>query len=184
MTLADELVAGLDGAEVVESFGRRGVTVAHAEWRTAAQSARELGAELFDWLGVADAGRPGAAGAELELTLHVVHLGRREGLLIRTVLPAGVPIPSIADVWTGAAWHEREAAEMFGCELEAHPDPGRLLLAPSLQAHPLRKDFVLVSRAVVPWPGRLEPGESADATGRRSRRRQTPPGVPDEGWLQ
>jgi NADH-quinone oxidoreductase subunit C len=97
-----------------------------------------------------------------------------------TEIVAGQQLPSVAEVWAGAAWHEREAAEMFGIPLAGHPGPYRLLLADSFAGHPLRKDFVLASRVVHDWPGRLEPGEAAG--GAPSRRRLAPPGVPDDTW--
>src|SRR5262249_22318643 len=92
-------------------------------------------------------------------------------------------VPSIVEVYPGAAWHEREAYEMFGVDFPGHPDLAPLLLAPEFEGHPLRKDFVLASRVVKPWPGAVEPGESAaEAAQRRPRRQpQRPPGVPAPG---
>jgi hypothetical protein len=99
-------------------------------------------------------------------------------VLLSTEVVGGDMLPSVAGIWAGAAWHEREAAEMFGLVLEGHPDPRRLLLPESFAGHPLRKDFVLASRVVRPWPGMLEPGQP-QAPGRR---RLTPPGVPGPEW--
>jgi NADH-quinone oxidoreductase subunit C len=87
-------------------------------------------------------------------------------------------LPGIAHLWKGARWHEREAAEMFGITVGSEPE--HLLLPESFEGHPLRKDFVLASRVVRPWPGALEPGE--DNTSAPSRRRTAPPGVPDPSW--
>jgi NADH-quinone oxidoreductase subunit C len=89
--------------------------------------------------------------------------------------------PELVAVFAGAAWHEREAAEMFGLEFTGHPGLEPLLLPDGFSGHPLRKEFLLPARQARPWPGAKEPGESdadlANPTARR-RRRHTPPGVP------
>jgi NADH-quinone oxidoreductase subunit C len=54
-------------------------------------------------------------------------------LLQKCVLKARVPgeghaLPSVTPVWTGANWHEREAAEMFNIRFDGHPKPEPILL--------------------------------------------------------
>ena len=63
---------------------------------------------------------------------------------------------SVADVYAGASWHERETHEMFGIDFGVPLEP--LLLPDGFEGHPLRKDFVLASRVVKAWPGAKEPG--------------------------
>jgi NADH:ubiquinone oxidoreductase subunit C len=173
-TLAAALAARLPEAAVRTAFGQATVTVPVALWLEAARIAlADLGCTAFDWLGVEDAGRPGAVGQAHAVLLHVVR-PPAEGLLLRTSVEAE-DLPSVAGLWAGAAWHEREAAEMFGITVTGVHE--HLLLPGSFTGHPLRKDFVLASRVVRPWPGGLEPGESAP-----SRRRLTPPGVPGPDW--
>ncbi|MGH8916760.1 MAG: NADH-quinone oxidoreductase subunit C, partial [Actinomycetes bacterium] len=82
--------------------------------------------------------------------------------------------------YRGANWHERETHEMFGIEFIGHPNLVRLLLPDDFQGRPLRKDFVLASRAAKPWPGAVNPGESTTEA-RRSRKPKLPPGVPAPG---
>lgn len=182
--LAAALVAALGAGVVQESYGQHAVVVEPADWLRAATTARDvLGCALFDHLLVGDAGGPASSGESWDVVLHVVRLPAA-GLLLRTRLPVGAALPSLAGVWAGAAWPEREAAEMAGIDVTDHPDLRPLLLAVGAGLHPLRKDTVLVSRAVRPWPGRLEPGEAADgteATG-AGRRRATPPGLPPSDW--
>jgi len=181
LQLAERLVALVPEARLGTAFGQAWVEVDLARWEETARTARdELGCVAFDWLGAEDAGRPGAVGERHTVTAHVVHPEGWRGLLLRTQVAAGQALPSLASVWAGAAWHERETAEMFGIELTGHPDPRRLLLSESFLGHPLRKDFVLASRVVRPWPGRLEPGEDRSAA--PSRRRLAPPGVPGPEW--
>ncbi len=182
--LAERLVAELGRGQVVQSCGQFTAEVPLTDWTGAAELARDaLRCGLFDHLSVHDHGHPAEAGLEWEVIAHVVALPGCTGLLLSTTLPAGGVLPSITGVWAGAAWHEREAAEMAGIEVSGHPDLRPLLLAAGTGLHPLRKDTVLVSRAVRPWPGRMEPGESAEQPG-AGRRRASTPGLPPEGWAQ
>ncbi|GAA1334205.1 NADH-quinone oxidoreductase subunit C [Saccharothrix algeriensis] len=178
MTAASaELAARIPHATTRAAFGQTTAHVPVEHWLAAATAARDLGCTAFDWLGAEDAGRPGASGVRHAVLLHVLHPGTRQGVLLRTEV-GDEPLPSVAGLWAGAAWHEREAAEMFGLALT---EPVRRLLLPdAFDGHPLRKDFVLVSRVVRAWPGRLEPGE--DGSSAPSRRRAAPPGVPDPSW--
>ena len=51
-------------------------------------------------------------------------------------------IPSVADLWPAADWHEREAYDMFGIQFPGHPDLRRILCADDWEGFPLRKDYV------------------------------------------
>ncbi len=183
--LAEQLVAALNRGMVTESFGQHSVFVDVVDWLAAAKLARDgLDCTLFDHLLVGDAGGPVASGTEWEVVVHVVRPRGTAGLLLRTRLPRGQALPSITGVWAGAAWPEREAAEMAGLDIAGHPDLRPLLLSAGLGVHPLRKETVLVSRAVQPWPGRLEPGEGTaeEAVSSAGRRRAAAPGVPAADW--
>ncbi len=50
-------------------------------------------------------------------------------------------VPSITDLWPGAAFMERECYDMFGVLFEGNPDLRRLLMPEEYRHHPLRKDF-------------------------------------------
>jgi NADH-quinone oxidoreductase subunit C len=50
-------------------------------------------------------------------------------------------IPSVADIWPAADWHEREAYDMMGVDFPGHPDPRRILCPDDWEGHPLRKDY-------------------------------------------
>jgi NADH-quinone oxidoreductase subunit C len=158
--------------------------VVAAEWRRGIETARDEGYRYFDWLGVVDEiGRSDT----LRVMVALRDLARAaEVLLIATEVPrAAARLDSIREVFAGAAWHEREAAELFGVEFVGG-ESARLLLNPEFEGTPLRKDEVLAARTGISWPGGKEPGESDAAAGEvraggasPGRRRMVPPGVPD-----
>jgi NADH-quinone oxidoreductase subunit C len=60
-------------------------------------------------------------------------------------------VPSVADIWPAADWHEREAYDLMGIIFDGHPDavdgpegrhPRRILCPDDWEGHPLRKDYV------------------------------------------
>ena len=53
----------------------------------------------------------------------------------------GGSLPSVANIWRTADWHEREAYDMYGMTFEGHPDHRRMLLPEDWVGHPLRKDY-------------------------------------------
>jgi NADH-quinone oxidoreductase subunit C len=165
------------------------VDVPSDDWGAAAASARDdLGLMWFDALTVVD-----EADGTFSVIVHLVGLGMPvTSLLIRTRIGGNsAVVESLAPLFAGASWHERESAEMFGVAFVGAPDDRRLLLPEAFDGAPLRKDFAMAARGSRPWPGAKDPGESdADVSSpqaeapKRRRRRAVPPGVPvrdDEG---
>lgn len=184
---------GVDGPRSVAD-------VAPDDWREAVRACRdELGCNFFDWLSAVDEGpaasdtaaRSGTgpdsaatdapAPSRFRIVAHLWSVAERRGVLLRSLITDGA-IASITDLYPGADWHERETHEMFGVDFPGHPGLRPLLLAPEFEGHPLRKDFVLASRVVKPWPGAKEPGEGHSPTARK-RAPKRPPGVP-ENWME
>ena len=54
---------------------------------------------------------------------------------------SATPVPTVATVWVGANWPEREAYDMYGIRFEGHPDMTRILLWEGFNGFPLRKEF-------------------------------------------
>jgi NADH-quinone oxidoreductase subunit C len=161
------------GADVLgedPGFGSATLDVAAGRWVDAARAARDAGASFLDLLTAYDLEEDGFA-----VVVHVSRPDASDHLLLRARVPRAVPsLPSLVEVYVGAAWHERETHEMFGVGFDGNEGLTPLLLAPGTVATPLRKDVVLVARPETPWPGDKDP---ADSTGRQ-RRRTPPPGVP------
>lgn len=67
----------------------------------------------------------------------------RHSFAVKVYTPREEPsIPSVADLWPAADWHEREAWDMFGIKFPGHPDLRRILCADDWEGFPLRKDYV------------------------------------------
>lgn len=52
------------------------------------------------------------------------------------------PVPSLASLYPGLEWHERECYDLFGLNIVGHPNLVRILLPDDWEGHPLRKDYV------------------------------------------
>jgi NADH-quinone oxidoreductase subunit C len=172
-----ELVGGTAEISGGGQWARATVDVPGEAWVAALRAVRddvELAMDFFDWLSAVDELAEG-----FTIVAHVWSSTRRHGVLLRTrVLREAPAVPSVVDVFPGAAWHERETHEMFGVDFPGHPgELVPLLLPPEFEGHPLRKEFVLASRVAKAWPGAKEPGESHEGGSRRQPMR--PPGVPD-----
>lgn len=82
--------------------------------------------------------------SHLQVVYSFYDLNRKVVLLLEVDLKKeDARIESIANIWGGANWHERETAELFGIEFLNHPHPEHLLLQEGWEIHPLRKDFKL-----------------------------------------
>lgn len=145
------------------------------EWLATVRAAVEEGYGCFDWLGCVDEiGRRDAL--RVVVSLRDLDRPAEPELLMDAELDRGEPeLDSIRGVFAGAAWHEREVAELFGVRFLGG-ERRRLLLGPDFQGVPMRKDEVLAARTGLSWPGAKEPGETDAAP---ARRRMVPPGVPE-----
>ncbi len=80
-------------------------------------------------------------------------LAHRQGLRLKVPLNGGAPsVPSVAEVWPGADWHEREAYDLMGIRFASHPDLRRIMLPDDWVGHPLRKDYPLGGEPVAFTP--------------------------------
>ncbi|MBI1803848.1 MAG: NADH-quinone oxidoreductase subunit C [Ignavibacteriae bacterium] len=78
----------------------------------------------------------------LGVVYHLSSMTKRHKITVKTDVPVEkAEVPSVADVWPTANWHEREAYDMYGIVFTGHPDLRRMLLPDDYPGHPLRKDF-------------------------------------------
>ena len=52
-------------------------------------------------------------------------------------------VPSLVELWKGAALQEREIFDLMGISFDKHPNMKRIFLWDGFTGHPLRKDFTL-----------------------------------------
>ena len=63
---------------------------------------------------------------------------------LTTELPADdLHVRSVADIWVGGNWHERETYELFGIVFDGHPKLQRLLTPDTYEFYPFRKSYKL-----------------------------------------
>jgi NADH-quinone oxidoreductase subunit C len=55
-------------------------------------------------------------------------------------------LPTVANIWRTADWHEREVYDLMGIKFQGHPDLRRILMWEGYPFHPLRKDFPLAGK--------------------------------------
>lgn len=147
-------------------FGTVKVRVERDRWRDAVTAARdEAGLTLFSWLSAVDwsnevvVGDPPAEEVEerYEVMCAVSDIDGGQIVILSTDLSKDDPVvESVTDVYPGANWHEREAAEMYEITFENHPNPVKLYLPSDFVGHPLKKSYRLISREVKPWPGSVD----------------------------
>ncbi len=148
-------------------FGTAKVRVERERWVEAVAAARDQGLDFFSWLSAVDWAKDVAVGDAVD---EPDALEERYEVLCRlstvvddrgVILSADVPkddavIDSLTPLFGGAAWHEREAYEMFGIDFRGHPRLVKLYLPDAFEGFPLRKSYPLLSREVKPWPGLVD----------------------------
>ncbi|MGK7394097.1 MAG: NADH-quinone oxidoreductase subunit C/D [Candidatus Cyclobacteriaceae bacterium M3_2C_046] len=79
--------------------------------------------------------------SQFSLVYHLLSFDRNADIRLKVALPENHPeAPSITSVWPMANWYEREVYDMFNIHFTGHPHLKRLLMPPTWQGHPLRKD--------------------------------------------
>ena len=86
--------------------------------------------------------RDGLPAADFTVFYHLLSIERNSDVRIKVALAAeDLSIPTAIPVWPNANWYEREVWDLFGITFTGHPNLRRILMPPTWQGHPLRKDY-------------------------------------------
>ena len=78
----------------------------------------------------------------LGVVYHLASMSLRHKMTVKVEVPReGGSLPTVADIWPTADWHEREAFDLFGMTFDNHPDHRRILLPDDWEGYPLLKDY-------------------------------------------
>jgi len=167
-----------------DEFRTAKVRVPRERW-VEAHRALKQSLPFFSWLSAIDWSAEVAVGDPVEgepveeryeVLSRLADVSAGEAVIVSTDLPRDdLRLDSLAGIYGGADWHEREAADMFGITFTGHPNPVNIYLPDGFEGHPLRKSYPLLAREVKPWPGAVEVAPLPAAAG------EQPPGPAPTG---
>jgi NADH-quinone oxidoreductase subunit C len=84
-------------------------------------------------------------GRRFAVVYHLLSIAQNQRLRLKVFCEDDVQpaVDSVAPIWAGTDWFEREAFDLFGIMFKGHPDLRRLLTDYGFIGHPFRKDFPL-----------------------------------------
>ena len=84
-----------------------------------------------------------------DVVYNLLSIAHAQRIRVKLETDEETPVPSVANIYSSAAWNEREAWDMYGVYFADHPDLRRLLTDYGFEGHPLRKDFPLTGHVQV-----------------------------------
>jgi NADH-quinone oxidoreductase subunit C/D len=79
--------------------------------------------------------------SDFTVVYRLISFERNEDVCVKVALQGEYPtLQTITDIWPAANWYERETWDMFGITFEGHPHLTRILMPPTWESHPLRKE--------------------------------------------
>ena len=86
--------------------------------------------------------RRGLPAADFSVFYHLISMERNSDVMIKVALSEGdLNVPTASGIWPNANWYEREVWDLYGITFTGHPHLSRLLMPPTWEGHPLRKDY-------------------------------------------
>lgn len=80
----------------------------------------------------------------IEVVYQLTNIANNQKVALRVDLDREKPeIDSLASIWKGADYQEREVFDLMGVVFKGHPDLRRILLPEDWEGYPLRKDYVI-----------------------------------------
>ena len=145
--------------KVDEFRGDLAISVSRDAWVKAVQTLRdhpELDYKLFlDICGV-DYLDKDDHDDRYEVVFHAYSVSKKHHVRLKTSCPEGEPsVPTVAHLYKGANWFEREAWDLYGIVFDGHPKLERLLTHDDFVGHPMRKDYPTAQRHVLKRPREL-----------------------------
>lgn len=100
--------------------------------------------------------------SDFVLVYHLLSFERNSDVRIKVPLnTSSLSTQTLTDIWPSANWYEREVWDMLGVTFDGHPHLKRILMPPTWEGHPLRKDYP--ARATEMGPFQLpDPKEEAE----------------------
>jgi len=96
--------------------------------------------------------RSGQPASDFTVVYHLISFDRNSDVRVKVPLKGEYPsVPSVTKLWQNANWYEREAYDMFGLKFEGHPHLVRLLMPPTWEGHPLRKEHPARATEMAPF---------------------------------
>jgi NADH-quinone oxidoreductase subunit C/D len=79
--------------------------------------------------------------AEFTVVYHLLSFANNKDVRVKVPLVGEYPsLPSVSGIYANANWYEREVWDMFGIKFDGHPHMERILMPPTWEGHPLRKE--------------------------------------------
>ncbi|MEY1637262.1 NADH-quinone oxidoreductase subunit C/D [Morganella morganii] len=86
--------------------------------------------------------REGLPAADYSVFYHLISIERNRDIMLKVALSENdLHVPTVISAFPNANWYERETWEMFGIIIDGHPNLRRIMMPPTWEGHPLRKDY-------------------------------------------
>ncbi len=86
--------------------------------------------------------RDGLPAADFSVFYHLISIDRNRDIMLKVALSENdLHLPTFTKLFPNANWYERETWEMFGMTFDGHPNLRRIMMPPTWEGHPLRKDY-------------------------------------------